>query len=318
VAGGVLIRELRRADAEAVAELHLAVNPHQLETAERVWFWASRGLEREQWGQWVAEADGEIVGSAWAAFEWSVPTPGRGRFWVAVPRERRRRGIGSALYGVVDEYLRGRGAWRARTNVDGDPDGERFVRARGFVRGGVDRVSELDLHAAELPEPQVPPGFQLEPLGRVRDRVEELFAVCAAGELETFGDEPGTAVTLEDWKLDDFGVPDLSDEGSFVVLDAEKVVSLVFLCVDRARRFAYNQMTATLPQFRRRGLALAAKIAAARWAAANGFERIVTENDARNDGMLAINGRLGYRPLYDQVKWFLEWERPPDKSGQHL
>jgi len=315
VAGGLLIRELRREDAEAVAALHLAVLPDQLETAERVWFWASRGLEREQWGQWVAEEDGEIVGSAWAAFEWSVATPGRGRFWVAVRRERRGRGIGGALYEVVDDYLRGRGAWRARTNVDGDPDGERFVRARGFELRGADRVSALDLHGVELPGARLEAGFRLEPLGHVRDRVEELFAVCAAGELDRPGDEPETALTLEDWKLDDFGVPDLSDEGSFVVLDDMRAVSLAFLCLDPARRLAYNQMTATLPELRRRGLALAAKVAAARWAAANGFERILTENDVRNTGMLAINERLGYRPIYDQTKWYLEWERPPGERG---
>ena len=80
---------------------------------------------------------------------------------------------------------------------------------------------------------------------------------------------------------------------------------------DPGRSLAYNQMTATLPEFRRRGLALAAKLAAVRWAAANGFERILTENDEANAGMLAINRRLGYRPLYDQTKWVLEWEGPP-------
>jgi GNAT superfamily N-acetyltransferase len=144
----------------------------------------------------------------------------------------------------------------------------------------------------------------------VRDRVEELFAVCAAGEVD-LRDEPETALTLEDWKLDDFGVPDLSDEGSFVVLDDQRAVSLVFLCLDPARKLAYNLMTATLPELRRRGLALAAKSEAARWAAANGFERILTENDERNAAMLAINRRLGYRELYVQAKWALEWERPP-------
>ena len=314
MAGSAVIRELRREDAKAVAVLHLAVNPHQLETPERVWFWASRGLEREQWRQWVAEEDGKIVGSAWAAFEWTSPTPGRGRFWIAVLPELRGRGIGGALYEVVEHYLRGHGGWRARTNVDGDPAGGRFVRARGYERSGADIVSALDLDEAELPEPLLPPGFRLEPLGRVRDRVEELFEICAAGEAD-LRDEPETGLTLEDWKLDDFGVPDLSDEGSFVVLDDRRAVSLVFLCLDLARRLAYNLMTATLPELRRRGLALAAKAAAAHWAAANGFERILTENDERNAGMLAINRRLGYEPLYDQVKWALEWERPPDERG---
>ena len=315
MAGGAVIRELRREDAEAVAALHLEVNPHQLETPERVWFWASRGLEREQWGQWVAEADGRIVGSAWAGFEWSVPTPGKGRFWIAVAPESRWRGIGSALYERVDEYLRGRGAWRTRSQVDGDPAGERFLVARGFQRSGTDRVSQLDLGAASLAEPSVPEGFRLEPLGRVRDRFEDLYEICAAGEIDMPGDEPETAMTIEDWKLDDYGVPDLSDEGSFVALEGERAVSLAFLAVDPSRRLAYNQMTATSPVFKRRGLAIAVKAASARWAQANGFERILTENDAENHGMLAINDRLGYRFLYDQVKWVLEWERPARERG---
>ena len=314
MAGDAVIRELRREDAPAVAALHLAVNPHQLETPERVWFWASRGLEREQWRQWVAEEDGEIVGSAWAGFEWAVPTPGKGRFWVAVAREHRRRGIGGVLYAVVEEYLRRRGAWRARSNVDADPAGERFLRGRGFERTGADIVSELVLPAADLGEPSAP-GFSVVPLAQARDRIEDLYAVCAAGEIDMPSDEPDSALTVEGWKLDDFGVPDLSDDGSFVALESDRVVSLAFLAVDPSRKLGYNQMTATLPEFRRRGLALAVKLAAAHWAQANGFERILTENDAENAGMLAVNQRLGYRPLYEQSKWVLEWERPPGERG---
>jgi GNAT superfamily N-acetyltransferase len=307
MAGGALIRELRREDCPAVAALHLAVNPHQLETPERVWFWATRGIPREQWRHWVAETRGEIVGSAWAAFEWSVPTPGKGRFWVAVPPERRRRGIGAALYGTVEEYLRERGAWRARTNVDADPAGEHFLAQRGYEPRDVDRVSELVLPAAELPEPSAP----VVPLSQARHLEKDLYEICAAGELDMPGDEPETELTLETWKLDDYGVPDLSDDGSFVALEGERAVALAFVAVDPERRLAYNEMTATRPSHRRRGLALAVKLASARWAAANGYERIVTENDADNAGMLAVNRRLGYRHLYDQVRWLLEWERPP-------
>lgn len=317
MAGGFLIRALRREDAEAVAALHLAVLPDQFETPERVWFWANRGLEREQWAQWVAEEGGEIVGSAWAAFEWQSPTPGRARFWVAVAPERRGRGIGGALYEVVEDYLRGRGAWRARTNVDGDPAGERFLAKRGYELRNVVRVSALDLAGVSLPQPRLPEGFRLEPLRRVRNRVEELFAVCAAGEAD-MRDEEETGLTFDDWKLDDFGVPDLSDDGSFVALHGEQAVSLAFLCLDPERRLAYNQMTATLPEFKRRGLALAVKLASARWAQDAGYERILTENDETNVGMLAINERLGYRFLYDQVKWALEWERAPVEGSQHL
>jgi GNAT superfamily N-acetyltransferase len=244
-----------------------------------------------------------------------VATPGKGRFWIAVAPLHRGRGIGTALYDVVMEYLRSHGAWRARTNVDADADGERFLRERGFARSGADIVSELMLEDAELEEPSAPDGFSLVPLAQARDRVEELYAVCAAGELELPGEEPDTELTLADWKLDDFGVPDLSDDGSFVALEGERVVSVALLAVDSSRKLAYNQMTATLPELRRRGLALAVKLAAARWAQANGLERILTENDEGNAGMLAINRRVGYRRLYEQGKWALEWERPPGERG---
>ena len=302
MADGAVIRELREQDAPAVARLELAVNPHQIATPASVWQRASRRIEREERREWVAELDGEVVGSALAGFEWAVPTRGKGRFWLGVHPDRRGRGLGGALYDEVKEYLRKRGAWRLRTWVDGDPAGTRFLERRAFRCRGFDVVSELELRDAELPEPSVP----VVPLGGVRDRVEDLYAICAAGEIDMPGDEPETELDLAGWKLDDFGAPELSDEGSFVALADGRPVSLAFLTVDPDRRLAYNLMTATLPEFRRSGLGLAVKAAAARWAATNGFERILTENESGNAGMRAINDRLGYRPLYEQTSWVLD------------
>lgn len=306
MAGDAVIRELREEDAAAVARLEVTVNPDQVVIPELVWRRATRRIAREQRREWVAELDREIVGRALAGFEWSVPTPGKGRFWIGVLPDRRGRGIGGELYAQVAEYLRSRGAWRLRTWVDDDPAGARFLEGRGFEVRDADKVSELDLRDAALPEPVLPMGYRLAPLGDVHDHADDLFAICAAGELDMPGDEPETELDLEGWMQDDFEPAALSDEGSFVALTGERPVSLAFLAVDPERRLAYNRMTATLPDHRRRGLALAVKLAAARWAAANGFERILTENDVANAGMLAVNDRLGYRPLYDQVQWVLE------------
>lgn len=309
---GTVIRELRREDAPAVARVELELVPDQVLTPELVWQRAVRKIEREQLRTWIAEVEDEMVAYAHASFEWSVPTRGKGRFWIGVAPPARERGIGSALYGQVTDYLRSRGAWRLRTWVDDDPDGTRFLERRGFEQRDVHRVSELDLRTATLPEPS---GRLVVPLADVLDREEELFCICAAGELDMPGDEPETTFAIEDWRQDDFGAPTLSAEGSFVALESGLPVSLAFLSVDPERRLAYNQMTATLPESRRGGLALAVKLAAARWAAANCYERIVTENDAENVGMLAINERLGYRPLYDRTGWLLERERPPGERG---
>jgi GNAT superfamily N-acetyltransferase len=315
VAGGLVIRELRRDDAAAAARLELEIVPDQVLTPEVVWQRASRQVKREQLRTWVAELDGEVVAYARAGFEWSMPTPGKGRFWIGVAPRARQRGIGSALYDEALEHLRSHGAWRARTWVDADPAGTRFVERRGFEPFEDDRISALELAGAELPEPSVPEGFRVVPLREARNREHDLYEICAAGELDMPGEEPETELSFEDWLQDDYGSPALSDEGSFVALAGERAVALAFLTVDPERRLAYNQMTATLPEFRRRGLALAVKLAAARWAAANGYERIVTENNADNEGMLAVNGRIGYRPLYDQVGWLTQWERPPGERG---
>jgi GNAT superfamily N-acetyltransferase len=314
-----VVRELRQGDAAAVARLRIAINPHQVVTPRTIWHRANRPIERERRRDWVVEIGGEIVGCGQAGFEWWVPTPGKGYFWIGVHPERRGQGIGGALYGTARHYLIAEGAVRLRTWVDADPGGERFVRKAGFQPGSADRISEVDPREMDfygLPRLEVR-GFGLVPLGLVRGRVHDLYEICAAGERDMPSEEPETELDLESWKRDEFELPDLSDDGSFVALDGERPVSLALLRVDPERRIAYNQMTATLPEYRRRGLALMVKLAAARWAAEAGIERLLTENDTENVGMLAINDRLGYRPLYEQRSWSLDLqrERPARERG---
>jgi mycothiol synthase len=305
------IRALRESDAAAVARLRIAVNPHYVVTPALIWYRATRGIEGERRRDWVAELGDEIVGCAQAGLEWYLRVPGRGRFWIGVDPEHRRRGVGSELYATARDYLVSEGAVRLRTWIDGDADGERFVQERRFRPGSVDKVSAVvprDVAVPALPELEAH-GFRLTPLAEVRHRVDDLFAVCAAGERDMPSEEPEIELDLESWRRDEFDLPDLSDEGSFVALAGDRPVSLAFLRVDPARRIAYNQMTATLPEYRRRGLALMVKLAAIRWASEAGIERLLTENDTENVGMLAINDRLGYRPLYEQRSWALELQR---------
>jgi GNAT superfamily N-acetyltransferase len=286
-----VIRELRKEDAGASARLGLAVNPHRIETGELVWQRASKPAQRD----WVAEVDGELAGHAFAG----VMSAGKGRFWIGVHPEQRGRGLGAELYRAVEAHLRSAGATRLRTWVDGDPAGERFVRERGFALTGADRVADLDPRAVHLPPQPELGSLRLVTLAETLPQVEELFERCRSGEVELPAD-------LIEWKWDELEHPNLSHEGSFVVLDGEQPVSLGFLTVDPERRVAYNLLTATLPAYRRRGLGLLVKLATTRWAAENGVERLLTENDRENAPMLALNDSLGYRPLYDQGSWVLE------------
>jgi len=281
----------------AVVRLALELNPHQVLTERGLLHELEFPLQRERRRDWVAVEGGEVVGHAEAGFEWAVPTPGKGRLWIDVARDHRGRGIGSQLFETAVAYLRLEDAWRLESYVPGDPAGSEFLTKRGFALSGRNRASGLDLRTASAPVPAVPE-FGLATLGETRDRAHELHAICQEGEIDMPSDEPETEVDFESWCRDEFEYPDISDEGSFVVLEGERPVSLAFVTVDLERGLGYNSMTATLRTHRRRGLALLAKAAAVRWAQEAGLERLVTENDEGNEGMLAINERLGYTPLY--------------------
>jgi RimJ/RimL family protein N-acetyltransferase len=59
-------------------------------------------------------------------------------------------------------------------------------------------------------------------------------------------------------------------------------------------------MTGVRREWRRRGIALALKVRSLEFAKAQGFRRVVTENETNNRGMIAINDRLGFvkQPAY--------------------
>ena len=67
--------------------------------------------------------------------------------------------------------------------------------------------------------------------------------------------------------------------------------------------------TGTLDEYRGRGLALAAKVAAMRWAAANGITQVAATNDETNAPMLAVNAKLGFRAAGRNVEYLRESDR---------
>ena len=91
--------------------------------------------------------------------------------------------------------------------------------------------------------------------------------------------------------------PTFTAEGSFAAVVGGEAVSIALLSSRLSSGRGFNAFAATRPEYRGRGLALAAKAASLRWAAANGITRVSTANDSENAPMLAINRRLGYRPL---------------------
>jgi GNAT superfamily N-acetyltransferase len=258
---------------------------------------------------WVAEEDGEVVGFARARLRWEVSERCVGWLWLGVRPDRRRRGFGGALYERAARHLAEAGAEVLESFAE--ESGHGFLASRGFRATGLEHLSRLDVFEADvsplaaLEEAKAAEGFRLVTLGEVLDRAREVHAVYAA----TLADVPEAFVTddlrYDEWERECLGDPDLSRSGSTVVLHDERPVALSFLVADGAGRAA-NDMTGTLPECRRRGLARLAKLGTIRWAVAGGAEWILTGNDEGNPAMRALNESLGYRPAGTQTLYLRE------------
>ncbi len=243
---------------------------------------------------------------ATAAMQWFGGEAGKGRIWVGVLPEHRRRGLGSELWETAADHLSD--AKTLTVEIDDDPAGLRFVERRGFTQYDSEVISRLDPSKGELvTKPHE--GYRLLRLAEVRDRGREIFDFYGHAGAVPPGD-PENRVTLEEWHEFAFANPLLDDEGSFVVVDADdRIVSLAWLLVDHAHGRAENDWTGTLPELRGRGLARLAKVATIRWAAEQGLTEIVTGNDPDNLPMRELNRRLGYEELYVRRDLELRLER---------
>jgi GNAT superfamily N-acetyltransferase len=303
-----MIRDFEPADAAAVsAALHEEEPPHPV-TSEGVLHWRDGQPERARARLWVAEEAGRIVGWAEARIRWTTKVADVGDFWAYVVPSQRGHGLGVALYTEVERYALGLGA-RVLESWTYTAAGEHLLEKRGFRATGTEQVSVLDPHRADLSEltaleaQKAQEGFRLVSLRDVREQVEELHRAYAAASQDVPEYFREDDIRLEEWKHETLEHPQLSGEGSAIVLSSQLPVALAFLEVDEPANVAANEMTGTLPEFRRRGLARLAKLATIRWAAEHGIAAVQTGNSHENPGILALNASLGYRPVATETHY---------------
>jgi GNAT superfamily N-acetyltransferase len=294
-----VIRPFESADAEAVSDLLGALLPATLNTPESLRWRESHDPGRRSW---VALEGDELVGFASSYVQVWTGEEGRYRIWVGVRDDRRRRGIGSALFERALENAHAASTYT--TEVDDDAEGLAFAERRGFTRYDSEVMSRLDPARCQL-EPNPPEGFRVVGLEEFRGREAELHQFyAAAGGIPPGADKRITVDLFRDYI---FGNPMLDLQTSVLVVDSDgRVVSLAWLLVDHERRRAENEWTATLPALRGRRLARLSKVASIRLAAKRGIREIVTGNNPDNLPMRELNRRLGYEELFTRI----DLERP--------
>jgi GNAT superfamily N-acetyltransferase len=202
--------------------------------------------------------------------------------------ESRRRGVGTELLGRLLEFVESLGLVRVSGQVT-DVGSKAFAERFGFVESDrqVEQVRRLDGEIALDPIPD-----EIEVV-TVAQRPELLEAAYPLARDEGYPDlalDGSISVPLDEWLHDEATLP----EGSFVALAEGEIVGYSGLMAHDNEGVAEDGLTVVSRGWRRRGLARALKQRELAWAREAGLREVVTWTQTGNDGMRAVNERLGY------------------------
>ncbi len=207
--------------------------------------------------------------------------------WCACSRARGGAGSARGCWRCVRTRRRALGLEALYGRVDGDDDASlAFVQHRGFVEIGREVEQIRELGAEEPPDP--PSGIVLEELAP--ERLAGVYAVAVDATPDMALDAEIEAAPYERW------LAEMEGRTIHVALEGEQVVGFATLAPLAALPDVLeHELTGVLRTHRRRGVAEALKRQQLAWAAAAGYQRLVTYTQEGNDAMRALNLKLGYR-----------------------
>ncbi len=255
----------------------------------------------------VARLDEQPVGVA-SVGRIRVHRPDYERYWLTlkVVPGARRRGVGGALYAAASMIARDAGKRGFETLAsERQGDGLAFLLHRGFEVTDRDKMVELDLVGRSAPTVEPPRGIELATLAARPELMPGVHAVA----VEAFADipssgEPIEARPYEEWVARDGPRASIPADAFTIAVERASgdVVGYASLeLIPGSTTRAWHDMTAVRRRWRGRGVATALKRATIAWAIQHRLETLVTGNDEENGPMRAVNARLGYTPIPDEL-----------------
>lgn len=249
----------------------------------------------------------EVVGAATVGRIY-VQAPDYPDLWatLGVLPAARRQGVGSTLLDALARVAAERGKTGLQIRCrDHRPEAIEFLARRGFHELERQKAVRLELAGRPLPAFAAPAGLELTTLARRPELVPAVHAVA----LETFedipgGDEPMAVGDLAEFRARDVDRPGIPPDAFMVAVETgtDRVAGYASLQRLPGRPdVAWHDMTAVARAWRGRGLATTLKLATIAWAIEHGLTALETGNDEANAPMRAVNARLGYEPLPDEV-----------------
>jgi GNAT superfamily N-acetyltransferase len=280
--------EIRRAepgDVEGVIAFHDAHAPYLVITASALQhtLTADRVPGR---GTFAAADAGEVIGwASTALIAGSEPLAGELR--ILVRPDHRGRGIGTKLLEATHRELCSAGATTAR--VFADPSTVEWAGRWGYRQ--TRQVHYAGIDPRKVPDiPGVPSGVDLVPLDRLDPR--RLYEADLVAQRTKPGDANITTRPYDDWLDGVWTSPATVLDLSLAAVYQDRVIAFTLGNGDHTK--LWSRMTATMPEYRGRGLAKLVKCAALHRAAEAGVRAAYTANYDGNTPMIAVNEWLGY------------------------
>jgi GNAT superfamily N-acetyltransferase len=257
---------------------------------------------------WVAKACDEVTGVARLRLFDGSGRAHLGQFAIDVHPDHRRQGVGSRLLDTVARAAREERRRSLVVEASSDTPGVAFLEAKGFTCVLSLSLLLLSVHDAGDVEEIVHaehPGYRLSRwLGVVPNELAQTFATAksAMGDMPTGDVDYGTTKWDTDRVRDMAEVVEKRGDTLLTVaaLHGNTIAGFTELVIpigDSSR--AIQSDTAVVPGHRGNGLGLWVKAAMLDWLRAEwpAVAEIETDNAEDNEHMLAVNERLGFRPL---------------------
>jgi GNAT superfamily N-acetyltransferase len=253
---------------------------------------------------WLLASDGtDDVGVAIGVGGWHEP-PGVARMELGVVREARGHGVGSALLASLGPWGAALGYRELVGSVQAaDAASLAWTERRGFFEVGRNTRLVLDLAGLEAPEGAPPAGIEIVTWAERPELARGIYTVACEAYADVPDAEDDEAMpSFEEWlSIDMQGASD-RPEATFVALAGSEVVGYAKLHLSPALPdVGSHDMTGVLRAWRRRGIAGALKRAEIAWAKQNGFTKLRTAPEERNEASRQLNERYGYLPEPGEV-----------------
>jgi GNAT superfamily N-acetyltransferase len=240
-------------------------------------------------------------GSAWVGLlPWR---PGFGEALVTVLPEHRRQGLGTAFYARISSWLSEREIREIDATVpEDDEESMAFAVNRGFHEVERNGRMILDLGAIDPERPAPPEGVAIVTWAERPDLTLGIYDVACEGYPDIPGDRDETVEPFEDWLEHEMKGPGDRADATFLAVSGDEVVGYSKFSLTEAQpTTAHHDMTAVKRSWRQRGVAGALKRTQILWAKEQGYERLATQNEMRNEPIRRLNQRLGYQEAPGRV-----------------